>query len=54
MEEFNCNIEHVLQNRDFSILQKLDSYYSNFRNKIATNVKDVTAHEIGMCIKHFV
>lgn len=46
MEEFNCNIEHVLQNRDFSILQKLVSHCSNFRNKIASNVEDVTVYEI--------
>lgn len=45
MEEFNCSIEHVLQNRDFSILQKLVSYCGNFRNKITSKVENVTVYE---------
>lgn len=48
MEEFNINIAHVLQNRDFSIIQKLKSYYSNIQTKIAAKVEDATTYKIGM------
>lgn len=48
MEEFNIDIAHVLQNRDFSIIQKLKSYYSNIQTKIAAKVEDATTHKIGM------
>lgn len=48
MEEFNIDIAHVLQNRDFSIIQKLKSYYSNIQTKIAAKVEDATTYKIGM------
>lgn len=48
MEEFNIDIAHVLQNRDFSIIQKLKSYYSNIQTKIAAKVEDTTTYKIGM------
>lgn len=48
MEEFNIDIAHVLQNRDFSIIEKLKSYYSNIQTKIAAKVEDATTYKIGM------
>ncbi|OAD60105.1 hypothetical protein WN48_06571 [Eufriesea mexicana] len=44
--EFNIDITYVLQNRDFSVLQKLVSHYYNFRSKIAAKVEDTIAYEI--------
>lgn len=54
MEEFNIDIAHVLQNRDFSIIQKLKSYYSNIQTKIAAKVEDATTYKIGMCMCMYV
>lgn len=48
MEDFNIDIAHILQNRDFSIIQKLKSYYSNIQTKIAAKVEDATTYKIGM------
>ena len=48
MEEFNVDIVHVLQNRDFSVLQKLIPYLYDFRAKIAAKVEDATAYESSM------
>ncbi|KAK9300660.1 hypothetical protein QLX08_006700 [Tetragonisca angustula] len=50
MEEFNVDIVHVLQNRDFSVLQKLIPYLYDFRAKIAAKVEDATAYE-SKCMK---
>ncbi|KAG6797030.1 hypothetical protein HZU73_07691 [Apis mellifera caucasica] len=46
MEDFNIDIAHILQNRDFSIIQKLKSYYSNIQTKIAAKVEDATTYKI--------
>ncbi|CAK9805041.1 hypothetical protein ANTPLA_LOCUS4299 [Anthophora plagiata] len=46
MEELNCDMAHVLQNRDFSVLQKLLSRCCNLRAEITAKVKDVNAYEI--------
>ncbi|XP_024224059.1 uncharacterized protein LOC100740540 [Bombus impatiens] len=50
MEEFNIDIVHVLQNRDFSVLQKLVSHCYDFRAKIAAKIEDTTAYE-SECIE---
>lgn len=50
MEEFNIDIVHVLQNRDFSVLQKLVSHCYDFRAKIAAKIEDTTAYESGMYV----
>ncbi|XP_076230985.1 uncharacterized protein LOC143177090 [Calliopsis andreniformis] len=50
MEEFNCDIAQALQNRDFSVLQKLASYCCNFRGKVAAKVEEAAAYEIE-CIE---
>ncbi|XP_076665233.1 uncharacterized protein LOC143367374 [Andrena cerasifolii] len=46
MEELSCDIAHVLQNRDFSVLQKLVSYCYSIRAKIAAKVADAATYEI--------
>ena len=46
MEELSCDIAHVLQNRDFSVLQKLVSYCNSIRAKIAAKVADAATYEI--------
>ncbi|CAK9810121.1 hypothetical protein ANTQUA_LOCUS6310 [Anthophora quadrimaculata] len=50
MEELNCDIAHVLQNRDFSVLQKLLSLCYNLRANITAKVEDVNAYEL-QCIE---
>lgn len=47
MNEFDCDVAHIIQNRDFSVLQKLMLYCSNSRAKIAVKVKDATVYETG-------
>ncbi|XP_053995899.1 structural maintenance of chromosomes protein 4-like [Hylaeus anthracinus] len=46
MEELNWDITHVLQNTDFTVLEKLISYYSKFREEIAAKVEETIAYEI--------
>ncbi|XP_015436709.1 PREDICTED: uncharacterized protein LOC107192043 [Dufourea novaeangliae] len=46
MEEFHCDIAHILQNRDFTVLQKLLSHSNNFRAKISAKIEDTITHEI--------
>ncbi|XP_031839014.1 uncharacterized protein LOC116429811 [Nomia melanderi] len=46
MEDINCDIAHILQNRDFNVLQNLVTHYYNFRIKLAAKVEDATAYEI--------
>lgn len=48
MEELNVDIVHVLQTRDFSVLQKLIPYLYDFRAKIAAKVEDASAYESSM------
>lgn len=44
MEKFNWDIAHVLQNRDFSLLQELVSHWSNIRANTNVQVEGAKAH----------
>ncbi|KOC69543.1 hypothetical protein WH47_05486 [Habropoda laboriosa] len=46
MEEFDCDIAHILENRDFNVFGKLSSLCSNFRKKIAAKVENAIEYEI--------
>lgn len=47
MEKFNWDIAHVLQNRDFSLLQELVSHWSNIRANTNVQVEGAKAHNFG-------
>lgn len=51
MEELSCDIAYVLQNKDFSVLQKLVSYCYSIRAKIAAKVADAATYETGKSVK---
>lgn len=54
MEKFSIDLAHILENRDFTVLQELESYFCNFRKKVAAKIEEVTAYEIGTFTKYIV
>nr|XP_033331092.1 uncharacterized protein LOC117223074 [Megalopta genalis] len=46
IEDFNCDISLILQNRDFTVLESLLSYSKSIHGKIAAKVKDAIAYKI--------
>lgn len=49
IEKYECDIAHVLQNGDFTILEKLSSFCCEFEKRIILKIENATAGKNGKC-----
>lgn len=52
LEEFKCDILDILENEDYrsSLLEKLETFYRNFRSNVIAQVEKRLLYEKGIVI----